>query len=126
MAKQNDGLVHFEVCACGKHGRIVFPDGRTGGEISSKLESEQVLQYITLVERFTGTDIFPEIQPQAGLRYLQEEIEASSIRENEEDVSDYEKKELNTWNTAKLHQPNLNPADFHKVMERLWDYRVGD
>lgn len=125
LKKHRNGLAHFEVCGeCGKHGRIVFPDGRTGGEIGYKSEAGIVLQYAMLVDKFQNVDIFPERK----LQHVLDEIQASTltVSEPEGEVGWYFRKQLNTWNTAKLHQPNLNPADFHKVMTRLYDYRVFD
>src|SRR3989344_5983055 len=120
MAERNDGLAHFEVCSCGHHGRIVFPDGRTGGEIASKEESEYLLQYAMLVDKFQSVDIFP----QRKLTQIQDEIEASTLVASKGQVGDYFRKQINTWNTGKLHQSNLNPGDFHKVMDRLYNYNA--
>lgn len=120
MAQKNEELAHFEVCSCGQHGRIVFPDGRVGGEIASKEESSHLLQYAMLVDKFQSVDIFPE----GKLQHIADEIEASSLPDSQEQVSDYSRKQINTWNTGKLHQPSINPADFHKVMEGLYHYNA--
>lgn len=120
MTQKNDGLAHFEVCSCGQHGRIVFPDGRTGGEIASKTESIYLLQYVMLVDKFQSVDIFPN----GKLRQIENEIEASSLPATEGQVGDYFRKQINTWNTGKLHQPSIDPADFHKVMDRLYNYNA--
>lgn len=122
MATMNDGIAHFQICSCGCHGRIVFPDGRTGGEIASKEESIYLLQYAMLVDRFQSVDIFPN----GKLQHIQEEIDVSSLPDSDDAVSNYFRKQINTWNTAKLHQPSINPGDFHKVMDALWGYRIGD
>ncbi len=115
---QNDRLAHFRVCECGQHGRIVFPDGRTGGEITSKEQSISVLQYSELVHVYQGLKIFPDEKT----GHIQDEIFASTIPSADAMVSDHFRKVANTWNTAKLHQPGLNPEDFHKVADRLWHY----
>ncbi len=103
-----DGLAHFEICSCGQHGRVVFPDGRTGGEMASKEESIYLLQYAMLVDKFQGVDIFPE----GKLGQIEAEIEASAIPASKKLAGEYFRKQINTWNTSKLHQPNFNPADF--------------
>ena len=119
MVQRDDGLAHFEVCSCGQHGRIVFPDGRTGGEIASKEEAPVLLQYAMLVDRFQGVDIFP----QGKLNHILDEIDASMLPLKEED-NPYFRKQINTWNTGKLHQPSINPIDLHKVMDRLYNYNA--
>ena len=118
MPEKSNELAHFQVCSCGKHGRVVFTDGRTGGEIASKQESAYLLQYVMLVDGFQSINIFPA----RGLRQIEAEIEGSTLALLEEQVNVYFRKEINTWNTAKLHQHKLNPADFHTVMDKLWHY----
>lgn len=120
MTQKNDGLAHFQICRCGHHGRIVFPDGRTGGEIASKEESNYLLQYAMLVDKFQSVDIFPN----GKIQHIQDEIDSTSLPASDGLVSDYFRKQINTWNTGKLHQPSLNPEDFHKVMNSLWDYNA--
>ncbi len=122
MSGKVNGFAHFEICTCGKHGRIVFPDGRTGGEIASKEEFDYVLQYVMLVDKFQGVDIFPN----GKLQHISDEVRTSTLPATNAEVSDYFKKLLNTWNQGKLHQPNLNPVDFHKVADKLWDYDAFD
>lgn len=117
----NDGLAHFEVCSCGKHGRIVFPDSRTGGEMASKNGAMVLLQYAMLVDKFQGVNIFP----QGKLNHIADEIDASTLADSlDDEVDGYFAKQINTWNTGKLHQPSINPADFHKVMDRLYNYNA--
>lgn len=115
-------LPHFQLCCCGKHGRVVFPDGRTSGEMFSKKEALIALQYASLVGGFQGVDIFPD----GAEAVLVEEIEKSSLPKSKSHVTDHTKKVFLTWNTAKLFQPSLNPDDFHEVDTKLWHYRAGD
>lgn len=122
MTRCPDRVAHFQMCRCGQHGRIVFPDGRTGGEIASKEEIAAVLQYVMLVDKFQRIEIFPAGE----LRYIMSEVDSSTLVASNEQVSEYFRKEINTWNTAKLHQPALNPDDFHVVMEKLWSYSAND
>ena len=119
---QSDGLAHFQVCDCSEHEKIVFPDGRAGGEIASKENAPVVLQYVVLVDKFQRVDIFPERKVQ----HIMDEIEASTLPDKNSEVGAHTEKAIRTWNTAKAHQPNLNPADFHKVEDQWWHYRAYD
>lgn len=85
-------LAHFQVCKCGSHGRIVFPDGRTGGEIISKEDAEVVLQYVGLVHKFQSVDIFPG----TGLSNLYDEINASTLPEKTEVHTEHMQKVFKT------------------------------
>ena len=118
---EKDDLPHFQICKCGSHGRIVFHDGRTGGEIMDKDSMDTVLQYTALVHNFQKSDIFPK---GTKLNDLFNEIRASTLQQKNNNP--YFEKQINTWNTAKLHQPALNPEDFHKVMDRLYNYNAFD
>ncbi len=115
-----NGMAHFQLCDCGKHGRVVFPDGRMGGEIASKEEADWSLQYAALVGDFQVVRIFSNYE----LGCLQAEIRASSLPTSTKEVSENFRMVLDTWNWGKLHQPKLDPVDFHKVQERLWSYRA--
>ncbi len=113
------GSAHFQLCDCGKHGRVVFPDGRTGGEVASKEDAVRYLQYAVLVGFYQTIDTILNYE----LADLKDELEASSLPASANEVSEYLEKTLNTWNWGKLHQPKLDPADFHKVQEKLWFFR---
>lgn len=109
----------LEICSCGTHGRIVFSDGRRGGEFFSKQNAEIVLYYCRFANGFDGID-------DPSLREVNNAINKSSLPMYDRQVSDYFKKVVHTWNTAKLHNPNLNPERFHEMEERLWHYRAYD
>lgn len=115
-------LPHFQVCSCGQHGRVVFQDGRTSGEMFSKEEALIDLQNATLVCRFQSVEIFPT----DAVRALIEEIDASTLPKYKSQVTDYKRKVFNTWNTAKLFQPALDPDQLHGVETSIWHYRAGD
>ena len=117
--KKPTGLVHFQLCDCGKHGRVVFPDGRTGGEVASKEDAVRYLQYAILVGFYQTIGTISNYE----LADLKDELEASSLPASANEVSEYFQKTLDTWNWGKLHQPKLDPADFHKVQEKLWFFR---
>lgn len=116
-AKAGDGLAHFVLCSCGQHGRIVFPDGRTGGEIASKSNALTYMHYSALVHNNQKENIFSKDE----LNKILKEMETSALPDEVE--SGYFTLQINTWNSAKLSQPTLDPADFHKVMDALWNYR---
>lgn len=120
MAKQNDGLAHFEVCYCGRHGRIVFPDGRTGGEIISRsgVEANYLFKFAMLADRFQNVVIFPQRQ----LLQVVAEIGDSTLPHSEEQLEGHFRKQISTWNAAKLLQPNLNPASFHEIMGKMNEF----
>ncbi len=118
-AHTGDNLPHFQICGCGKHGRVVFPDGRTGGEFASQAQGRLWMEYAALVDAFQNVDIFPE----GKLQHLFEEIQISPLPDQIEPDA-YILKVVDTWNAAKLHQPSLNPVNFHHVMDRLWDYNA--
>ena len=120
--EKNDGLAHFILCSCEQHGRIVFPDGRTSGEIGFKDEADLIMHYASLVNKFQSVDIFPE----GKLLHISDEIEESKLPKTRTPTYNYVGKEIDTWNAAKLLQSSLDPESYHIVMDKLWHYRAYD
>lgn len=106
----------LEICTCGKHGRIVFSDGRTGGEFYSQEDAHLAIHYASLAKGFDNVD-------DQSVRKVVDAIDRCVLPRHDSQVSEYSKKVIRTWNTAKLHNPNLNAEiDFHKIDDRLWHY----
>ena len=116
MASRKTRLLKFELCECGKHGRVVFPDGRTGGEIFSKENAGYVLQYCALTGALSSDE----------LHTLHTAIDSSTIHKHDVDVGLHSLKVFETWNIAKTYKPDLDPKKFHQIESFLWHYRAFD
>jgi len=112
--------VNFVLCEkCEKHGMLVFSDGREGGEFCSKYDASLMLYCANLVGSFRDVE-------NESFKAAKTAIENSTLPERIDEFN-FLKKVVNTWNTAKLHQPNLKTTDsFHTTMDSLWHYRMGD
>lgn len=118
--ENEQAVARFDLCSCKKHGRLVLSDGRTSAEVGSKAELSLVLHYANMVHKFQKIDVFPK----GKIIDSDKMCKASGLPAKEKKGSEYLRKQLNTWNAAKTLQPSIDPADFHKVMDRLHTYRA--